>query len=194
MTTGVQTVYQRHRLTVAEYHRMGQAGVFSEDDRVELIEGDIVDMAPIGSSHAGTVKYLINILKLAVGERAIVSAQDPLALDRNSEPQPDIALLKPRTDFYRTAHPQPEDVLLLVEVADTTLRYDREVKLPLYARHNIPEVWIVDLENRGLCVYREPAEAGYRNAQTVEHPGVLVPVTLPDIPIDLSGLFSPPTP
>jgi len=189
VTTGVQTLYQRHRLTVAEYHRMGQTGVFSENDRVELIEGDIVDMAPIGSSHAGTVKYLINILKVAVGERAIVSAQDPLVLDRHSEPQPDITLLKPRADFYRSAHPRPEDVLLLIEVADTTLRYDREVKLPLYARHAIPEVWIVDLENRGLCVYREPAEAGYRQAQTIERPGVLVPVTLPNISIDLSGLF-----
>lgn len=189
MTSGVQTLYQRHRLTVAEYHRMGQTGVFSEDDRVELIEGDIVDMAPIGISHAGTVKYLINVLIGVVGQRAVVSAQDPLVLDRHSEPQPDIALLKPRADFYRTAHPRPEDVLLLVEVADTTLRYDREVKLPLYARHNITEVWIVDLENRGLCVYRDPAEAGYRNAQTVEHPAVLVPVALPDIPIDLSGLF-----
>ena len=168
---------------------MGQTGIFSENDRVELIEGDIVDMAPIGSSHAGTVKYLINILKVAVGERAIVSAQDPLVLDRHSEPQPDITLLKPRADFYRSAHPRPEDVLLLVEVADTTLRYDREVKLPLYARHAIPEVWIVDLEGRGLCVYREPAEAGYRHAQTIKHPAILVTVTLPDTSIDLSGLF-----
>ncbi len=189
MSAAVQNLYQRHRLTVADYHRMAQTGVLAEDDRVELIDGEIIDMAPIGSPHAGTVTYLINILKIAIGERAIVSPQNPVFLGRHSEPQPDIALLKPRADFYRAKHPSPEDVLLIIEVADTTLRYDREVKAPLYARHGIPELWIVDLENRCLYLYREPGDEGYRQIETIEHPGVLTPLLLPDVPVALTDLF-----
>jgi Uma2 family endonuclease len=174
---------------VADYHRMGQADIFSVNDRVELIEGEIIDMAPIGSPHAGTVKFLANALRVAVGGRAVISVQDPVFLDRYSEPEPDIALLKPRDDFYRTAHPRPEDVLLIIEVADTTLRYDREVKAPLYARHGIPELWLVDLENRCLEVFRAPVEAGYQQVQNIERPSMLTPVALPDVSIDLTGLF-----
>jgi len=189
MNTAVKTIYQHHRLTVADYHRMGQVGIFSADDRVELIEGEIIDMAPIGSEHAGTVKFLANALRIAVGGRAIISVQDPIFLDRYSEPEPDVALLKPRNDFYRSAHPRPEDVLLIIEVADTTLRYDREIKAPLYARHGIPELWIVDLENRCLEVFRAPAEAVYQEVKGIERAGVLTPVALPDVSIDLKGLF-----
>lgn len=189
MNTAAQVLYQRHRLTVADYHRMGQAGVFSVDHRVELIEGEIVDMAPIGSLHAGTVTYLIHVLRAALGDQAMVAAQNPVYLDRHSEPQPDIAVLKPRADFYRGSHPRPADVLLIIEVADSTLRYDCEVKAPIYARHGIPELWSVDLENRALLVYREPVETGYRQMQSSVRPGVLVPLALPGTAIDLSGLF-----
>jgi len=120
----------RHRFTVEEYHRMGQAGILSEDDRVELIEGEIVEMAPVGSRHAACVKRLNALLSRRAGGRALVSVQDPIRLGEHSEPQPDLALLKPREDFYAAAHPGPEDVLLVIEVAETSLEYDREVKLP----------------------------------------------------------------
>jgi Uma2 family endonuclease len=189
MSTTAKTLYQHHRLTVSDYHRMGQTGIFSVNDRVELIEGEIIDMAPIGSSHAGTVKFLANALRRATGDQAVISVQDPVFLDRHTEPQPDIALLRPRDDFYRTSHPRPEDVLLVIEVADSTLRYDREVKAPLYARHGIPELWIVDLENRCLEVFRAPAEAGYQEVRGIERPDMLTPIALPELSIDLKGLF-----
>ncbi|MGH8580731.1 MAG: Uma2 family endonuclease [Gammaproteobacteria bacterium] len=189
MSTPEPTVYRRHRLTVADYHLIGNAGIVSENDRVELIEGEIIDMAPIGSEHAAVVRRLVRLFDRIIGEQAIVSAQDPIWLSSFSEPEPDIALLRYREDFFRHAHPRPDDVLLIVEVADTSLRYDREVKLPLYARHGILEVWIVDLENRCLHMFREPAEGGYKQVQTTDHPGVIAPLHLPERGIDLSGLF-----
>jgi Uma2 family endonuclease len=189
MSIPAQAIYQRHRLTVGDYHRLGKAGIFSEDDRVELIEGELIDMAPIGSEHAAVVKRLVRLFDRVIGEQAIVSAQDPVRLSNFSEPEPDIALLRYREDFYRHAHPRPDDVLLIVEVADTTLRYDCEVKLPLYGRHGIPEVWIVDLENRCLHLFREPVEGGYQQAQIIEHPEVMASLRLPDCSIDLSRLF-----
>ncbi len=189
MSTPGPAIYQRHRLTVADYHRIGKAGIVSEDARVELIEGEIIDMAPIGSEHAAVVRRLIRLFDRVIGEQAIVSAQDPVCLSNFSEPEPDIALLRYRKDFFRHAHPRPDDVLLIVEVADTSLRYDREVKLPLYARYGIREVWIVDLENRCLHLFREAAEGGYKQVQTIERPGVMAPLQLPNCGIDLSGLF-----
>ncbi len=189
MSSPAPAIYQRHRLTVADYHRIGKAGILSEDDRVELIEGEMVDMAPIGSEHAAVVKRLIRLFDRLIGEQAIVSAQDPVWLSTFSEPEPDIALLRYREDFFRHAHPRPDDVLLIVEVADTSSRYDREVKLPLYARHGILEVWIVDLENRCLHVFRDPAEGCYKQVQTIKRPGVMAPLQLPECGIDLSGLF-----
>jgi len=140
MPNAAYDIYHRHRLTVAEYYRMAEVGILSPEARVELIEGEIIDMPPIGSLHAGTVKYLTNRLTYAVRDIAIVSTQDPIFLDVHSEPQPDIALLRPRADFYRTTHPTITDVLLVVEVADTTLAYDTQIKLPLYAHHHISEV------------------------------------------------------
>lgn len=189
ISTPAPAFYRRHRLTVADYDRMGEAGIFGAGERVELIEGDIVDMAPIGSAHAGTVKYLIRAFNTAVGQQAIVAAQDPVVLGVHSEPQPDIALLRVRADFYRSSHPSPADILLIVEVTDTTPQYDLEVKVPLYALHGIPETWVVDLPSRVLRVFREPSSAGYRQVQAFERPETLAPSSLPDAPIDLTGLF-----
>lgn len=180
---------RRHRLTVADYHRMGEVGIFHEDARVELIEGEIIDMPPIGSLHAGTVKYLHHQLADAVRGGAIVSTQDPVFLDLYSEPQPDIALLRPRADFYRISHPTPADVLLIVEVADTSLAYDTQIKLPLYARHGIPEVWLVDLANRQLIVHRSPAPDGFQDVQPLADLSAVTLLLLPDVTVNLSGLF-----
>ncbi|MDQ3917533.1 MAG: Uma2 family endonuclease, partial [Acidobacteriota bacterium] len=129
----------RHFFTVDEFERMGAAGIFHPDDRLELIGGEIVEMSPIGSSHAACVKFLSALLQRLFGGTLIVSTQDPIRLDDFSEPQPDVALLRWREDFYRHAHPTPADVLLVVEVADTTVESDRQVKIPLYARAGIPE-------------------------------------------------------
>jgi Uma2 family endonuclease len=181
--------FQRHRLTIGDYHRMGEAGILTEDSRVELIEGALIDMAPIGSPHAGMVKRLNRIFDRAVGSQAIVSVQDPVLLGQYSEPQPDIALLRPRDDFYAKSHPHPKDVLLIVEVADSSLRYDREVKIPLYARHGIPEVWLVDVEKKQLTVFHTPAQQAYREEIQPETAGIFQLTCLPEIKIDLSGLF-----
>jgi len=151
---------QRHAISVDEYLRMGQAGVFAPDVRLELMEGEIVEMAPIGSAHAAVVRTLAELLH-PVGEQFILSVQDPLILGERSAPQPDLMLLKRREDRYYTAHPRVEDVLLLVEVADTTRDFDLTVKVPLYAQSGVAEVWVVDIVQRGMHVFREPAPRGY---------------------------------
>jgi hypothetical protein len=180
----------RRKFDVAEYYRLAEAGILHEDDRVELIEGEIVAMVPIGSDHSGTVNGLNYALMRAAGDRAMVTVQNPLRLSDHSEPQPDFMLLKPRADFYRGRHPLPEDVLLLVEVSNSSLRYDREVKLPLYARHGIPEVWIVDVAARAVEVHRRPAGEGYAEALRVAPPGgVLEPSALPGLRLPVADIL-----
>lgn len=167
--------------TVEEYHRMAQAGILGEDDRVELIEGEIVEMTPIGSTHAATVKRLNRIFSQRIGGQVLISVQDPIRLGEHSEPQPDLALLQSREDFYTSAHPGPEDVLLLIEVSETSAEYDREVKIPLYARFGIPEVWLVDLEGKAIEVYQNPSYKGYREVQTLSQGARLSPSSFPDL-------------
>jgi len=144
---------------------MGEAGIFKEGERVELIRGEIIQMSPIGTRHSAAVNRLVRLFTQHLGSRIILSPQNPVELDNNSEPQPDIALLLPRQDFYEYRHPIPQDVLLLVEVADTTAKYDREVKIPLYAEDNITEVWLVDINEQCIEVYRQPSPDGYQNVQ-----------------------------
>jgi Uma2 family endonuclease len=178
---------ERRLFTVEEYHRMAEAGILSEDDRVELIEGEIVEMSPIGSRHAAAVKRLLNLfLPAQAASRAILSVQDPIRLGRRSEPQPDVALLRPREDFYASEHPGPEDVLLIVEVAEHSAGYDRGVKVPLYARYGVVEVWVVDLLRGVVEVYRGPEGEGYREVRVVGRGEVITPLQLPDlhVPVD----------
>jgi Uma2 family endonuclease len=189
MPSAAPNIFQRHRLTVGEYYRMGEAGILPPDARVELIEGEIIDMPPIGSPQAGTVTYLGNKIKATVGDRVIISIQNPVFLDLHSEPQPDITLLRPRPDFYRSAHPTPADVLLIIEVADTSLAYDTQIKLPLYALHGIPEVWLADLPNRRFIVHRTPTQMGFQDVQTLTDFSAVTPLLLPEVSIDLSGVF-----
>jgi Uma2 family endonuclease len=179
----------RRPITVAEYHRMGEVGILGERDRVELIEGELVAMSPIGSYHTGTVNKLNHSLVHAVGEHAIVSVQNPVRLDDLSEPQPDFALLKSRPDFYQDTPAQPADVLLLIEVADTSLNYDRAVKRALYARHAIPEFWIVDLTSGEVEICRDPKPDGYAAVQRVGRDGAAEPELLPGVRIQVSTLF-----
>lgn len=179
----------RRPITVTEYHRMGEAGILGERDHVELIEGELVAMSPIGSYHAGTVTQLNQSLARAVGERALVSVRCPVRLDEFSEPEPDLALLKPRPDSYRDSHPGPADVLLLIEVADSSLNHDRVVKRALYARHAIPELWIVDLTAGEVEACRNPKPDGYATTQRAGRDGVVEPELLRGIRIQASALF-----
>lgn len=146
----------RHRLSVDAFHRMGEAGILGAADRVELIDGEIIDMSPIGALHAAIVARLASYFSQRLGGAAVVWCQNPLRLDDTSETEPDIAILRPRADFYTTAHPGPTDVLLVIEVADTSLAYDLGTKVPLYARHGIPEAWVIDAATRRTRVFRQP--------------------------------------
>ena len=171
----------RRRFTVDEYHQMGQVGILHEDDRLELLEGEIVEMAPIGSRHQATVDRLTRLFSESATEVALVRVQGPVRLAEDSEPQPDLTLLRGRTDFYASAHPGAGDVLLLVEVSDTSLEYDRELKLPLYANHGVSEVWLVDLEAEVVEVYRDPSTEGYREVLRVGRGQGLSPKSLPNL-------------
>lgn len=189
MTAVLQEPVQRKRFSVADYHRMGEVGLLGEDDRVELIEGEIIEMTPIGSSHGGRVKQLNRLLTEAVGERAVIAVQDPVVLGERSEPEPDLALLRPRADFYTDAHPQAPDVWLLIEVADSSLAFDRDIKVPLYARHGIPEVWLVDIEHGQVLRFAAPRDGVYSVREVID---LSRPTPLPglaDRAIDLAGLF-----
>jgi Uma2 family endonuclease len=155
----------KHSFTVAEYQRMGEAGVLSEDDRFELIEGEVIEISPIGRRHAACVGRLNRTLTLLLQHVALVWMQNPIQLSDYSEPQPDIVVLKLRDDFYDNSLPTPDDVLLVVEVSDSTLEYDRQIKLPLYARAGVPEVWIVNLANEVIETCSQPSGDSYLTAK-----------------------------
>lgn len=154
----------RKQFTVAQYHQMLDTGILTERDRVELLQGEIVEMSPIGRQHAACVDRLTELLIKALGNRAIVRVQNPIQLGSGSEPQPDFAILRRRPDFYANGHPQPQDIFALIEVSDTTADFDRTVKIPLYAQNNIAEVWIVDLRAEVVQQYWEPSES-YQQVQ-----------------------------
>lgn len=178
----------RRLITVEEYERMVQAGIFAEDDRIELIEGLIACMSPTSASHAGQVKRLNRLFANYAAQQALVSVQDPIRLPR-SEPQPDLALLKPRADDYGGGHPTARDVLLVIEVADTSADTDRSVKIPLYGRCGIPEAWLIDLSGRVIEVYRGPNNTGYREKQTYAPGDHIAPLALPDISLAVAEIL-----
>ena len=180
---------RRRPLNVAEYHLMGEVGIFAPGERVELIEGEIIEKPPIGSTHSGIVDHLNRLLVRAVGDKAIVRVQNPVVLSDFSEPEPDFALLKPRDNFYKDATPSASDVLLLIEVSDSTLRYDRDIKAPLYARHGISETWIIDIANAQVTIYRDAGEQGYSSEIKPGDWQQVAPLQLSDVTVDLSGLF-----
>ena len=173
----------RRLFTVDEFHQMAEAAIFGEDDRLELLSGEVVEMTPIGSRHAACVSRLNRWLGRHLGEGVIVRVQDPVRLDDRSEPQPDLAVVRARDDFYRDAHPGPADVLLVIEVADTSTEIDRVEKVPLYSRSGIPEVWVIDLGASHIEVYRTPTSGGYAAHETVRRGESLRPSTMPQIEI-----------
>jgi Uma2 family endonuclease len=179
----------RRPLTVAEYHRMGEVGILAKHDRVELIEGELVAMTPIGSQHSGTVNALTRALVRVVGDNGVVAVQNPVQLDDHTEPEPDFAVLKPRADDYRQATPRAHEVLLIIEVADTSLAYDRAVKRSLYARHGIPEFWIVNLAAKEVEVCRVPVGDDYTSVTRVGPEGMLKLSLLPEAVIPVTMLL-----
>lgn len=179
----------RRRFTVHEYHRMGQVGILGEDDRLELLDGQIVEMAPIGGGEQATIDRLNYLIHRRAVDAAMASIHGPVRLADDSEPQPDLMLLQRRTDFYASGHPGPGDVLLLVEVSDSSTDYDREVKVPLYARHGIGEVWLVGLESETVEVYRGPGEEGYRSISLSARGQSLSPDALPELGLAVDNIL-----
>ncbi len=174
----------RRRFTVKEYYAMAEAGILTEDDRVELLDGDIIAMPPSGIWHAGRVNRFIRILAPLL-ERSVVSIQNPIRLNDVSMPEPDAMLLKLREDDYTGKMPVPDDVLLLIEVSDTTVGYDRGAKLSAYARAGIPEVWLVVRKERRIEAYTEPSEGGYANVRRVGAGGSISPGAFPDVVLEV---------
>jgi len=174
--------------TVEMYQKLGELGIFHQDDRVELIAGQVVEMSPIGDHHAACVRRLNRLCSRYGGEVAIVDVQNPVVLGEHDAPQPDLVLLKPRPDAY-PRHPHATDILLIIEVADTTLAYDRDIKMPVYACAGIPEAWLVDLNGDAIMCYRAPAPDGYEELATVTRGTTLRPVGLPEITIEADEIL-----
>lgn len=181
---------RRRRLSADQFEQIGRMGILGADARVELLEGEMIEMAPIGSRHAAAVAFLSMHFTRTVGSAALVWTQNPLRLADDSEPQPDLMLLRPAADRYRAAHPRPADVLLLIEVADASLAFDRGTKLPLYARHGVSEVWILDLDGERLEAYREPAAGGYRRKLERSGADAIAPAALPATSLQVASVFA----
>jgi len=180
---------QKHPISAEEYLRMGEAGVFAPEARLELIEGEIIEMVPIHPPHAGCVKTLIQLFARRAGDRALLSVQDPLIISGLSVPQPDLALLRPRADNYGGSHPGVSDVFLVVEVSDTTLAFDLKTKVPLYARCGITEAWVVDVNERVVHVFRDAAAAGYGTSLTVRPGQRVACFAVPEVDLEVGELF-----
>ena len=185
----METEVIKKRFTVDEYHRMGDAGIFGPEERTELIDGEIIQMSPIGQRHAGRVNRATAVFVKAFGERAVVSPQNPVQLSDWTEPQPDIVVFKPRSDFYENKRPVSDDVLLVMEVSDTTLRFDMKIKLPHFAAAGVCELWIQDLNAGVLHVFRDPAEKNYKASLQLKPGDSISPLAFPDIRISIDDLL-----
>lgn len=179
---------QTHRFTVSDYHRMAETGILEPRARVELIEGEIVDILPIGPFHSGSGYRLIRHFSRLAAGRWLVASQGPLRIDKHNEPEPDLMLLRPAADDYTQNHPTPEDVFLLIEIADSSLDFDRKTKLPLYARAGIAEVWILNLPQKQLEVYRQPHRLEYET-QSIHTKGEVAPAAFPDAVLAVETLL-----
>lgn len=189
LMNAIPKLYQRHRLSVVDYHQMEDMGIFAQDARVELINGEIITTAPIGNRHMSAVDRLTKCLVLGVGDEGIVRVQGSGQLDSFSEPTPDLLLLRPRSDFYANESAGASDVLLLIEVSESNLRYDNEVKLPLYSRVGISEVWIVDLKAGRLNRFANPVAGGCETQNSPTDLSNVAPVQLKNVSLDVSALF-----
>jgi len=176
---------RRHRITVDEYYRMAEVGLLAADERTELIEGEVIDMAPIGDKHADTVDLLVRLFARTLADSFNLGVQRPIRLSSESEPQPDLVIYRSGT----TGHPSASQILLVIEVSDTTLRYDRDKKALLYAQHSIPEMWLIDVQKRQLLRFSDPRDGAYQKAITLQG-GPIEPLLIPDLSIDLDKILS----
>lgn len=179
----------KRRFTADDYQRMGQTGILSSEDRVELIDGEVVAMSPIGPRHSACIDRATRALVILLGDKAIVRIQSSVRLNRYNEPEPDVVLLQPQADFYASRLPGPADILLVIEVAESSLDYDREVKAPLYAGSGVPEYWIVDLNSNQLVCYSDPAGGAYRTPRHHRRGESVTPVLLPESSIVVDDLI-----
>jgi Uma2 family endonuclease len=177
-------------ISIRLYQQMGEKGLLTPDDRVQLIEGEILEMPPIGSPHGSVTGRLDRWLHRTVGDAAIVRLRNPVNLGKDSQPQPDLMLLKPRADDYFRSQPGPEDVLLLVEVSDTTLQFDQGRKRNLYARFAIREYWVIDVDNHAVICYSEPARDEFRSAVVHQVGDTISPRASPQVRTAVKGLFA----
>lgn len=185
---GAEIPLPRRALSVEDYHRMGEVGLFAPAERLELIHGDLVTMEPIGGPHLRLVNVLAQLFSMQVGRSAVVSVQNPICIPPDSEPQPDIVLLRPEC-WERAAVPTTNDILLVIEVADATLARDREIKIPLYARHGIPEAWLFDVASGTATIYRDPHPEGYRTELSPARDAIVSPQLRPDVAISLEEVW-----
>ena len=179
----------RHKLNLSDFQRMTEAGIFTPEQRIELLDGELFDMPPIGPLHSGKTNRLTLLLVQAIGGKAIVSVQNPIILGEHSQPQPDLTVLRPRPDFYETHPPGAQDILLLVEIADPTADTDRAYKIPLYARHGIPEVWLVDVKRKQVEFYRQPEQGRYRQVHLARPDEIIRLSQLPEAEIPLARIW-----
>ncbi len=181
----------RKAFTVEEFYRMGEVGILKADDRVELIEGDIIEMAAIGTRHAGCVNWLTKFFSKNLDERALVTVQNPILLSEYSQPQPDLTIARIDPNCYRTKHPQPQDIFLIIEVSETTIKDDREKAL-IYGLAGISEYWIVNLDTQLIEVYRHPNVDGYRDRLLLMRLGESIsPLAFPDLIISVADILPP---
>ncbi len=180
---------QRYRFTVDEFARMGEAGIFTENDRVELIDGEILEMTPIGALHAGIVSRLTELIVTRVAGRAHVSVQNPVRLAPHTEPQPDIVVARRRQEFYTDRHPEPGDIFLVIEVADSSLRYDRTEKVPRYGRAGVPEMWLVDVDDAAVTVHTDPGPDGYATRRVLRRGDEVVAGGLAGLGFSVDQIF-----
>jgi len=174
--------------TVDAYQRLAELGILREDERVELIGGQVVEMTPIGGAHASCVRRLVHLFALHIAQVAMIDVQNPVVLGRHDAPQPDLALLRRRADGYPN-HPRRSDTLLVIEVADSSVAYDRDIKIPLYARSGIPEAWLVNLPADHIEVYRQPASEEYSYSRTVRRGEVLSPLHFPNVTLAAADIL-----
>jgi len=179
----------RHLFTVEEYYRMGESGVLGHEPRIELIEGEVVDMSPIGSKHAYVVDLLVKLINQTIDDSLHLRGRHPVRLSDVSEPEPDIAIVRGPGTNYLEHHPLPNDVMLLIEVSDTTLKFDLETKAPLYAKHGIPEYWVVDLEGKQLHLFRQPEEGVYLVHETLDAAGTVEVPACPGARLALADIL-----
>ena len=187
--TMAESISPHRRITIDEYYDMARTGLIAPDARVELIEGEVVHVAPIGDRHGDAVEKLDELLHQAVTGRARVRCQMPVRLGRYSQPEPDLVVVRPRVGPNDRGHPSAADVFLLIEVSDPTLRYDVDVKVPLYARHGVPEVWVIDLKHHTLHVYRSPVQGGYQYIASVPDGGSIAIPGVGSVTVNLSEIL-----